>query len=167
MLWLDSHARHTVHREALANSLWIILIAAPVASQAQRPDERYVVLESLKDTEWVRVATPALGRREGRVLDWSASGLLLSPEPPQPIRVPATTIDTLWTRGTSVKAGAVAGALIGAALGVALGSGWCDREDDCDASQMQPRLGGVGLGAGALVGTLFGLGIPKWHRRYP
>ncbi len=96
-------------------SLWI-LPALAATGQAQEPvsvgGPRQSAFESLRDSQWVRLASPGLGRRQGRVLERSPTELVLSPEP-QPMRVGATSIDTLWTRGTSVKTGAIAGALIG------------------------------------------------------
>jgi hypothetical protein len=82
--------------------------------------------------------------------------------------VPATTIDTLWTRGSAVKTGAIVGALTGLALGVVAGA-TCNEwgEGDCPTDTAVLALGGIGLGGGALLGSLLGLAIPKWHRQYP
>ncbi len=134
----------------------------PGAPRARGNRQGSEVLETLKDSQWVRLASPGFGRQEGRLLERSASELVLSPEP-QPIRVPATSIDTMGTRGTSVKTGAIAGALIGAALGVGLGLTWCDEGSDCGAPEAAPAFGAVGLGGGSAWGALW----PKWRRRYP
>ena len=89
----------------------------PVSSAAaQQSTERQIAFESLADSEWVRLAVPDVGRHEGRLLERSSDSVVLSAEA-GPLRVPATTIDTLWTRGTAVKTGAIVGALTGLALG--------------------------------------------------
>jgi len=87
------------------------------------------------------------------------------------LRIPATTIDTLWTRGNAGVTGAIVGGLVLGALGVALGAAWAEdvrnTEPDVDKGAAMQIGGGVGLAGGALLGGLIGLAIPKWHRRYP
>lgn len=135
---------------------------------AQQITERQDAFESLGDSQWVRLTVPDVGRHEGRLLERSSDQLVLSADP-QPLRVPATTIDTLWTRGTAVKTGAIVGAVILGALGTALGA-WAGAEStDHDFQTGEAMLlgGGIGLLGGALLGSVTGLAIPKWHRRYP
>ena len=149
------------------------LLSASLASTplgiapAQQIAERQSVFESLPDSQWVRLTVPGVGRHEGRLLERSSDSVVLSAEA-EPLRVPATTIDTLWTRGTAVKTGAIVGALTGLALGVVAGA-TCNEwgEGDCPTDTAMLALGGIGLGGGALLGSLFGLVIPKWHRQYP
>ena len=158
-----------MHRTLFAGGLWL-LSAMPLASQTPGPvaieGPRQAVFETLKDSQWVRLSGPGIGRQEGRLLERGPSKVVLSPGP-QPIRVATTSIDTLWTRGTSVKTGAIAGALFGAALGVGVGVLCGEHGDDCNTGGAVALFGGVGLAGGGLLGTLFGLAIPKWHRRYP
>jgi hypothetical protein len=149
--------------------LWT-LTALPEASHAQSPGDadgpRQVRFQSLKDSQWVRVTSPGLGRHQGQILERSPTELVLS-SPRQPLRLPATTIDTLWTRGTAVKTGAIAGALIGGALGVGLGVLCGEQVEDCHTGEAVALFGGIGLGGGGLLGALFGLAIPRWHRQHP
>lgn len=156
-------------RAAFALVLWT-LTALPGASQAQdlagADGPRHFRFQSLKDSQWVRVASPGLGRHQGQILESSPTELVLS-SPSQPLRLPATTIDTLWTRGRSVKTGAIAGALIGGALGVGLGVLCGEQMSDCNTGEAVALFGGVGLGGGGLVGALLGLAVPGWHRTYP
>jgi hypothetical protein len=119
--------------------------ATPALGSGQAPATgamRQSAFETLKDSQWVQMASSELGRREGRLLQRSPTELILSPEP-QPLRIPATTIDTLWTRGHSAKTGAIVGA---AFFAVSLGGGTL---------------------AGGLVGMLIGTTLPRWNRRFP
>lgn len=156
-------------RTVFALGLWI-LTALPGGSQAQGPiradGPRQSGFQTLKDSQWVRLTSPGLGRRQGQLLERSATEVVLSSRP-QPLRIPATSIDTLWTRGTSVKTGAIAGALIGGALGAGVGVLCGETLSDCNTGEAVLLFGGVGLGGGGLLGALFGLGIPRWQRQYP
>jgi hypothetical protein len=155
-------------RLTLAAGLCILSALAPSA-RAQGPladESRQVAFQSLADSQWVRLAGPGTGRFEGRLLERNPAELVLSSQP-QPVRVAATSVDTVWTRGTSVKTGALVGALLGVGVGVALGVAACGEQHDCSERDGALILGAMGLGGGALVGAGIGLALPKWHRRYP
>jgi hypothetical protein len=155
-------------RVTLAAGLSMMTAFAPSA-RAQGPldaEARQAVFLSLADSQWVRLAGSGTGRSEGRLLDRGPAEVVLSSEP-QPIRVPATSVDTVWTRGTSVKTGALVGALLGVGVGVALGVAACGEQHDCSERDGALILGAMGLGGGALVGAGIGLALPTWHRRYP
>ena len=138
------------------------------SATAQQSTERQTAFESLADSQWVRLAAPDLGRHEGRLLERSAYSVVLSAEA-EPLRVPATTIDTLWTRGNAGKTGAIVGAVILGTLGAALGAVACPAmEENCPGTAVNMLLvGGIGIAGGAVLGGLTGLAIPKWHRHYP
>jgi hypothetical protein len=151
----------------IATLLSVSIAWTPVSTAtAQQSRDRQIAFESLADSQWVRLAVPGVGRHEGRLLERSSDMVVLSGEA-EPLRVPATTIDTLWTRGSAVKTGAIVGALTGLALGVVAGATCNDWSDDCPTDTAVLALGGIGLGGGALLGSLLGLAIPKWHRQYP
>jgi hypothetical protein len=127
--------------------------------------DRQQVFQSLEDSQWVRLVGSGLSRREGRVLEISPTELVLSPEP-QPLRVLATSIDTLWTRGTSSKTGALVGGLLGAGLGVLFATQAVEEGETAGADWLL-AIGGGGAVAGGLLGALVGLAIPRWDRQYP
>jgi hypothetical protein len=132
-----------------------ILTALPAGSQAQGTGAalgpRQPAFQALEDSQWVRLSSPTLGRRQG--LERSSNELVLSSQS-QPLRVPATTIDTLWRRGTSIKTGAIAGALIGGALGVGLGVACGELGEDCNTGEAIALFGGLGMGGGGILGAL-------------
>ena len=150
-------------RTRFALILWI-LTALPGTGQAQgavpTAGLRQTELQTLKDSQWVRFTSPVFGRQQEQLLERGPTELVLS-SPGRPLRVPATTIDTLWTRGTSVKTGAMTGTLIGVALGAGLGMA------AHNTTEAMALAGGAGLGGGGLLGALIGLNIPRWHRQYP
>jgi hypothetical protein len=155
-------------RVTLAAALSLLTVL-PSPARAQGPldaEARQVVFQKLADSQWVRLAGPGTSRVEGRLLGRGPAELVLSSEP-QSIRVPATSVDTVWTRGTSVKTGALVGALLGMGLGVALGVAACGQDHDCSERDGALILGAMGLGGGGLVGAGVGLAIPRWKRRYP
>ena len=159
-----------MQRTTLALILWT-LTGFPPVGQAQNAGEaggpRQFRFETLKDSQWVRVTSPGYGREQGQILEHNPTELVLSSDQRQPLRLRTTSIDTLWTRGTSVETGAIAGALIGGALGVGLGLLCGEAGDDCNTGEAVALFGGVGLGGGALLGTLVGLVVPRWKRQYP
>jgi hypothetical protein len=122
-------------------------------------------MESLRDSQWVRVAASDLGRRQGRLLQRGPSELVLGTSG-EPLRVPATSVDTLWTRGTSWKQGALVGAIVGLGLGVAAAASGFG-EEDVDQTALWLGLTGIGTAGGAVAGTLVGAAIPRWTRKYP
>lgn len=123
---------------------------------------------ALQDSQWVRFSGTGVSRHQGKILEQNGSELVVSADR-QPLRVQATSIDTLWTRGNSAKQGAIAGGITGAVAGVALGLlyGANSTEHDFTTGQAALFLGGVGAAGGGLIGTLFGLAIPRWKRSYP
>ena len=148
-------------------AIWSLVLAMPTFARGQ--SSAYVpmhqpVFESLKDNQWVRVASLDLGRRQGRLLQRDSSDLILSPTR-EPLRIPAVTIDTLWTRGYSTKRGAIVGALLGAGLGALAAGSLGERDTDRNAL-WAVSLGGGTVG-GALLGALIGTALPRWKRRFP
>ena len=145
----------------------LILVATPTQGSGQAPGSsavRQSVFETLNDSQWVRLVSSELGLRQGRLLQRSPTELILSPEP-QPIRIPSATIDTLWTRGYSTKAGAIVGALLGAGIGVLAATSL--GESDTDRTALWAVSLGGGTVAGGLVGMLIGAALPRWNRRFP
>lgn len=149
----------------LAVAASFIILVLPVVGAAQTGPVRQPVLESLRDSQWVRVAASDLGRRQGRLLEPGSSVLVLAMEG-EPLRIPATSVDTLWTRGTSWKQGTIVGAVLGLGLGIAAAASGLGEDD---ASQTAIWLGSMGIGTagGALAGTIVGAAIPRWKRQYP
>jgi hypothetical protein len=153
-----------------------VFLVQPVLSavgSAQAPHEsgggpRHLTLQTLADSQWVRLAVSGLGRRDGRVLERDDGVLVLSPGP-QPIRVPATSIDTLWTRGTSAKTGVIAGGVIGVLLGAGLGALAAEMSDEHDFNTAEAMVAGAGVFGlgGGLLGVMIGSAIPRWKRQYP
>jgi hypothetical protein len=125
---------------------------------------RQSAIESLHDSQWVRLASPDIGRREGRLLARNRTELILTPAP-DPVRIPAAEIDTIWTRGSSTKTGLLVGALLGAALGAVAGSSL--GEADTDRVGFLALSIGAGTAGGGLLGALFGTALPRWKRSYP
>ena len=142
------------------------LSSTAAAQQVAAPQSAF---ERLADSQWVRLAVPHVaGRYEGRVLQHSPDQLVLSAEP-EALRVPATTIDTLWTRGNAGLTGAIVGGLVLGTLGAALGAAYVGETTENDFTTAEGALfvGGIGLAGGAILGGITGLFIPKWHRQYP
>jgi hypothetical protein len=158
-------------RLALATLCGLLILPGLGTAQTQggpRLDsDRQQVFQSLEDSQWVRLVGSGLSRREGRVLEVSPTEVVLSPEP-QPLRVPATSIDTLWVRKHSAVRGGIIGGLllgaVGAIVGASIGEGGGDDYNPAFGSLI---LGGGGAVAGGLLGALVGSTIPRWDRQYP
>jgi hypothetical protein len=124
---------------------------------AQQLTERQNAFNGLADSQWVRLKVPHVaGRYEGRLFQRGPDHVVLSAEP-EPLRVAATTIDTLWTRGNAGKTGAIVGAMVLGTLGVVLGVAYAadvqDTEHDFQTGDAILLTGGVGLAGGALLGA--------------
>ncbi len=157
---------HSLATTALCGLLILPGLAGAQTAGGPRLDsDRQQVFQTLEDSQWIRLAGPGLGRREGRVLQHSPTEIVLSPEP-QSLRVPATRIDTLWIKGTSSKSGALVGGLLGAAAGVLFATQAVE-EGETPGADWVLAIGGGGAVAGGLLGALVGLAIPRWHRQYP
>ena len=160
---------HPIKRIAALCGILILptFISAQSTAGPRLDIERQEVFQSLKDSQWVRVASTDLGRRDGRLLDVTPSEIVLSPGS-EPIRVPATSIDTVWTRGHSALQGGIAGGLLLGALGAIMGLTAGDPGgDDYNPGFWGLVLGGGGIVGGGVVGALVGLGIPRWRRQLP
>ena len=136
------------------------------SATAQQSTERQTAFESLADSQWVRLTVPDAGRHQGRLLERGPDHLVLSAEP-EPLRVAATTIDTLWVKRGSAGRGAGIGALVGLVGGGIAGAAACA---DCQDTPPSALAVGGALG-GAAIGALVGAGIgavsKHWVRQYP
>jgi hypothetical protein len=124
----------------------------------------FLFTEALPARQMVRLTAPGLGRRHGLILEQDTAELVFT-NGREPLRVPAVSIDTLWTRGRSTGVGALVGAILGAGLGVLAGSELGEE----NAGSARNVLGMVGIGAvgGGLLGAVIGTPIPRWKRRFP
>jgi hypothetical protein len=149
-----------------------VLTMVPAAGWSQdtpvSPGPRAPFFNALQDSQWVRFTGTGIYRHQGILLAHEGPELVVSAEP-EPLRIPATSIDTLWTRGNSAKQGAIVGSIVGALAGVAaaLHYGATTTEHDFSTGQAALLFGGIGAAGGGLVGTLFGLSLPRWKRRFP
>ncbi len=158
--------RRTQFFTALLSAALGTLFSSATAQQIATPQAAF---ESLADSQWIRVKVPNVaGRYEGRLLQRSPDHLVLSAEP-EPLRIAATTIDTLWTRGNAGITGAIVGGLVLGTLGAALGAAAAGEstEEDFTTGEGMLFVGGIGLAGGAVLGGLIGLATHKWHRHYP
>jgi hypothetical protein len=155
-----------VRTRAIA-TLVALLFAEPFPARAQTPDissDREVVLQQLTDSQVVRLSTSELGRRQGFLLEHDTAALVLTAGR-QPLRIPAVTIDTVWTRGSSTGVGALVGAIIGAGLGALAGTEL--GEENAGSADNVLGMAGIGAIGGGLVGAIIGTPITRWKRRFP
>ena len=154
-------------RNAAALTMAVLLFTEALPAHAQTQDmrqDRGVIFPHLSDSQMVRLTAPGLGRRQGLILEQDTAELVFT-NGREPLRVPAVSIDTLWTRGSSTGVGALVGAVLGAGLGVLAGS----ELGEGNAGSARNVLGMVGIGAvgGGLLGAVIGTPIPRWKRRFP
>jgi hypothetical protein len=121
------------------------------------------MFEVLSDSQWIRVSRTGHARREARLLEHSATEIVLDLE--RPLRIPVISIDTLWERRTASKTGALVGGLLGAGIGVLVATQAVEKGETPPADYVGLfAIGGV-VGGG-LLGALVGRAFPKWHRLY-
>ena len=144
-----------------------VLAGTAQAGRAQVPDQsprRQLSFERLQDRQWVRVSGSGFAQAEGRVAQHSASELVLATDR-RSLVFPASTVDTLWTRGNSAVAGLVVGALLGAALGIVAGTSLGEENAGSAGLLLSSGIASaVGLG---LIGSAIGAAIPHWRRQFP
>lgn len=144
-----------------------LLLFLPPVSAAQTPQPvpaQPPLLEELSDSQWIRVSGSGQQRREARLLEHSTTEIVLDLEP-RPLRMPVTSIDTLWERRSASKTGAVIGGLVGAAVGVLVATQAVEKGETAPADYVALFAIGGGAGGG-LLGALVGLAVPRWHRLY-
>jgi hypothetical protein len=139
-------------------------VPAPATAQAPGAPVRHPAFEQLQENRWIRLAGPEIGRRQGRVSGHTPTEVVLAAEP-EPLRLPATAVDTVWTRGRHTVAGLIAGAVIFGALGAAAGTEL--GEENAGSARNVIGMAGVGALGGALLGAAIGTAIPRWHRHFP
>jgi hypothetical protein len=117
----------------------------------------------LSDSQWIRVSRTGHARREARLLEHSATEIVLDLD--RPLRIPVTSIDTLWDRRTASKTGALVGGLLGAGIGVLVATQAVEKGETPPADWIGLFAIGGTVGGG-LLGALVGRAFPKWHRLY-
>ena len=147
----------------IAVSLFAALAGAGHAQGPVTP-VHHPVFERLKDSQWIRLAGPDIGRRQGRVAEHSATEVVLTSDA-QPLRLPATAVDTVWTRGRSTVAGLIVGAIVFGALGAVAGTSL--GEENAGSARMILGFAGTGVAAGGVLGAAVGSLIPRWQRQFP
>lgn len=146
--------------------LLTLLIVFPVLVVAQTPQPipaQPSMFEVLSDSQWIRVSSTGHARREARLLEHSATEIVLDLD--RPLRIPVTSIDTLWDRRTASKTGALVGGLLGAGIGVLVATQAVEKGETPPADYVGVFAIGGAVGGG-LLGALVGRAFPKWHRLY-
>jgi hypothetical protein len=146
--------------------LLALLLVFPALGMAQTPKPipaRSSMFQELSDSQWVRISGNGHARREAKLLEHSATEILLNLE--RPLRIPATSIDTLWERRTASKTGAWVGGLVGAGVGILVATQAVEKGETPPADYIGLFAIGGAVGGG-LLGALVGRAFPKWHRLY-
>jgi hypothetical protein len=157
-----------MRRLVISGALLTPVVFLPAIGRAQTPEAvaaRQSALRALRDSQWIRVVSVVHGRREARLLSHSATELVLDLEP-QSLRIPATSIDSVWEKRTASKTGALAGALLGAGIGLVFAT-QANEEGETPSAEWVAGLGLGGAVAGGLLGAAVGRAFPRWYRRYP
>jgi hypothetical protein len=144
-------------------SLLIVFPALAVAQTPQPIPAQPSMFEVLSDSQWIRVSRTGHARREARLLEHSATEIVLDLD--RPLRIPVTSIDTLWDRRTASKTGALVGGLLGAGIGVLVATQAVEKGETPPADWIGLFAIGGTVGGG-LLGALVGRAFPKWHRLY-
>jgi hypothetical protein len=146
-------------KQARLLALLMVFPALGVAQTPQPIPAQPSMFQELSDSQWVRVSGNGHARREARLLEHSSTEIVLDLE--RPLRIPATSIDTLWERRSASKTGAWVGGLLGAGIGLLVATQAVEKGET-------PSADYVGLFAvgGGLLGALVGRAFPKWHRLY-
>lgn len=153
-------------RLAIAASVAIIGFPTSLGAQTDASGPvRQAIIESLHDSQWVRLSAAEVGRWQGRLHSHGPFGLVLSRNP-EPLRIPVIKVDTLWTRGASTLQGAIVGSILGLGLGIVAASSGFGEEDE-DRTTIWLMCLGAGTAGGGLIGALVGTAVPRWKRRYP
>ena len=133
--------------------------------------ERAEVIQTLQEGQLIRVLTSSRGSYQGTIAAIEGSELWVVEEGVE-ARIAVAEVERLWVHGHAARTGAFVGVLtgvvLGAAAGLFIGEVICDNPDcraDTGAAVLTLGLGGGG--AGAVMGGVIGLAIPKWHQRYP
>jgi hypothetical protein len=144
-------------------SLLIVFPALAVAQTPQPIPAQPSMFEVLSDSQWIRVSRTGHARREARLLEHSATEIVLDLD--RPLRIPVISIDTLWDRRTASKTGALVGGLLGAGIGVLVATQAVEKGETPPADWIGLFAIGGTVGGG-LLGALVGRAFPKWHRLY-
>jgi hypothetical protein len=144
-------------------ALLIVLPASGMAQTSQPIPEQPSTFQELSDSQWVRVSGNGHARREARLLKHNATAIVLDLE--RPLRVSATSIDTLWERRTASKTGALVGGLVWAGVGILVATQAVEKGETPSADYIGVFAIGGAVGGG-LLGALVGRAFPKWHRLY-
>ena len=143
----------------------VFLLPTFASAQTSRPiPVQPPTFEILSDSQWIRVSRPELGRREARLLRHTETELVLDVGQ-GPLRIPATSIDTLWERRTASKSGALIGGLLGAGAGILVATQAVEEGETAPADYVALFAVGGAVGGG-LLGALVGRAFPRWHRVY-
>jgi hypothetical protein len=147
--------------------LLALLIVFPALAVAQTPKPipaQPSMFEVLSDSQWVRVSGSGHARREAMLLEHTAAEIVLDLES-HPLRIPATSVDTLWERRTASKTGAWVGGLVGAGVGILVATQAVEKGETPSADYIGLFAIGGAVGGG-LLGALVGRAFPRWHRLY-
>jgi hypothetical protein len=148
----------------------LILLLVTQADAQQTTADSFLAFRVGQDTR----ASMAGARVEGRVVGMGADSILLETDTGRRF-LPLRTVDSVWTRTTSVKrsalkAGLISGAVVGTlTLAVCLAASG-DASSDCgnggaDTFLFPVVYFGIGAVPGAAVGGLVG-SVPRWHLRF-